>query len=427
MGLGIDIRAAYAGSEEECRERLRQFLAKERSVVPGKSVAVVEYDGVVRASFFFAEEDVYFQFEGGDTLAISAKTNGAGPGYHACLVDIFERLGEDCGLSWDADSVSDDTEYWHNRDFDELQHAMADWLESLSASLVENHMGEDVSGLAICMGTERVPDNDEHYAAHPLGWLERDFFLSISLNGSSQQDCERFFIWWDQENGAEFHLKCAESMMWCDCNWLSPVTEYETRVFTATLLCLESAWDENPSLPYPVREWKEMASLSESGDILDELERRFPGETPPGETIGYLRGNVRCSLGSGWRVTLPGTMHDDIDGEDGTVQVFWDDVHTVRVTRFTVSGDNISARGLLDSLTESAKGAVDLTFDSPKEFLARAVHEPQKEEDGTEYFGSFLFAAVDSGQILYMSVFYDEEEERPWAERLFASCSWQND
>ncbi|SBV90947.1 hypothetical protein KL86DPRO_10113 [uncultured delta proteobacterium] len=427
MGLEITIRASYMGSAEECREKLNAFLEKEPSVVPGKSVSVATFGETVRASFFFAEEDVYFTFKDGNGLTVSAKTNGAGPGYHAYLTGLFERLRESCGLSWGDDAVEDDTGYWHSRDFEELRESMASWLTSLADALVENHMAGTVSGLAICMGTEHVPESDEHYAAHLLGWRERDFFRAIPQRGATEEDCEAFFIWWDEQTTPSFFLKCALCMMWCDCNWLSPVTDREKSLYTATFLCLESAWDDDPSLPFPVREWKEMAALSDSREIMEELERRFPGETAPGEKIGYLRGMVRINLGSGWRVTMPGAMHEELDGDDDTVQVFWDAIHTVRVSRFTVTGDGISAASLLDTVTEDVAEATEFFLENQEGVLARVAHEPQRDDGGTEYFGSFFFAAVDAGRILYISVFYDDEKDRPWAEAIFASCSWQNE
>lgn len=429
MGLGITIRASYPESAEECREKLSAFLEKESSVVPGKSVSIATFDETVRASLFFAEEDVYFTLKDGGILSISAKTSGAGPGYHAYLTGLFERMREACGLSWDDDAVEDDTGYWHSHDFEELRKSMASWLASLADALVENHMGGNVSGLAICMGTEHVPENDEHYAAHLLGWLERDFFRAIQQRGATEEDCEAFFIWWDEQTTPSFFLKCAVCMVWCDCNWLPPVTDREKSLFTATFLCLESAWDDDAMLPFPVREWKEMAALSESHEIMEELERRFPGETPAGETIGYLRGMVRINIGSGWRITMPGTMHDELDGDDDTVQVYWDRTRTVRVSCFTVTGNGngISAESLLDTVTEDVADAKDFSPENPQNILARVAHTPQKDEDGAEYFGSFFFAAVDAGRILYISVFYDDERDKAWAEAMFASCTWQNE
>ncbi len=426
MGLGIHIDASYAGTEEECRGKLRAFLGQLPPVVPGRVVSVLEYNETIRAGMFFAEEDVYFQFTDDGRLAINAKTNGAGPGYHAYLADVFERLRTACALSWNDDDVEDETGYWHGRDFEELQHTMADWLESLAGMLVQHHMNDGSFGLAICMGTERVPDDASRYAAHLLGWRDRDYFRAMFHDGPSPTDCAAFFIWWTRERNAEFYLKCALAMMWCDCNWLPPETDLETRLYTAVFLCLESAWDSNPKLHFPVLEWKEMALLSDSGDIIQELERRFPAEVPRREPIGYLRGNVRHDLGSGWRITLPGAMHEELDGEDGTVLVYWDSLHTIRVSRFTVTGENINARDLLDTITENVEAAVDFSVRDTKDILARIAHEPQAGEDGKDYFGSFFFAAVDAGRVLYISIFYDKEDDRDWAEQVFASCSWQD-
>ena len=118
---------------------------------------------------------------------------------------------------------------------------------------------------------------------------------------------------------------------------------------------------------------------------------------------------------------------EDFEGEDGTVHVLWDDERTIRISRYSVSGDQISAESLLDTITENVLAVSSFSFENQGEILARISHEPQRDDDGTEYFGSFFFAAVDAGRVLYISVFYDEEEGKRWAERMFATCSWQKD
>jgi hypothetical protein len=79
-------------------------------------------------------------------------------------------------LTWDEEDIIDESEYWHHRDFGDLQATMGGWLGSLSVHLVNNLMEDTVSGLALFMDADKVPDSDGHYAAHLLGWRERDFF-----------------------------------------------------------------------------------------------------------------------------------------------------------------------------------------------------------------------------------------------------------
>ncbi|CAK7063337.1 MAG: hypothetical protein DELT_01525 [Desulfovibrio sp.] len=427
MGIGIEIRAAYQGHEDDCRENIRAFFEHEDSVVPGKRIAVIEYGSSMQADLFFAEENVYFMFDADEpAVVISAKTNSAGPGYHAYLVALFTRMKNALSLSWDEEDVYDESEYWHHRDFADLQASMGMWLENLSSHLVENLMDDDVSGLALSMDADKVPDSENHYAAHLLGWRERDFFTHIARRGIMPEQCASYFIWWNEQADAEMFHKCALAMMWCDCNWLPPVTEGEKALFTSVFLCLEKAWDEDPSLPFPSAEWKEMAALSQSADIAAELEKRFPALPDSSFLIGYARGPVRRHVGSGWRFTMPGSMHEEIEGEDGTVLVYWNNDITARISRFTVSGEDIGAVGLLDSLTESAGDAVDFPLRNQEGVLARVNYEPRTDDAGNTYFCSCLFAATDSGKVLYMSVCYDEESTRSEAETIFASLSLQD-
>jgi hypothetical protein len=177
-------------------------------------------------------------------------------------------------------------------------------------------------------------------------------------------------------------------------------------------------------LAFPVAEWKEMAMLSRSTEIVEDLQNRFPGPLPSESKIGYLRGNVRRHPGSGWRVTMPGMMHEDME-EDGTVLVYWNEDLTIRVSRFTVSAEELSAASLLAPLTEGSESAVDFPLPEQKDILAKVCHEPYQRENAGDYYSSHLFAATDSGQVLHMSICYDDKILLAEAETIFASLSWQ--
>lgn len=424
MGLGIYIRASYEGDEDNCRALLRAFFEKEQPPVPGRTVSILEYGSTFRAGLFFAEEDVYCGFEEPGFITIGGRTSGAGPGYHAHLADMLCRMQAACGLSWSPDDVEDESGYWHSRDFGDIQESMAHWLGSLAAHLVENLMDESISGLALSMPTDGVPDNDAHYAAHLLGWRERDFFRILVEQGISEEDCAGFFIWWNKEADGDFYRKCALSMLWCGCNWLPPYTLAEKHDCSSILFCLEKAWDENPRMTYPVREWKEVAALSGSTDIVHELERRFPDEIPESGRIGFRRGNVFREIGDGWRMSMPGAMHEAPDEKDPNIDIYWDADRAIRVSRFTVTGPSASAESLLETLTNKEENAYPLVLRNQGKVLAKICHESLVENDGTEYYGTFFFAAV-TGRALYASAFYNDPKDRAWAESMFASITWQ--
>lgn len=425
MGLGITINAAYEGSEDAFRASFREFMENETSPLPGALTAVHEFGTALRAELFLGE-NLYCSFDDADRVTLSAKTNGTGPGYHAYIVDLLERMKEPCSLSWNDDSVEDESGYWHNRDFGDLQTAMANWLGDLAEYLVEHFPHNDASGLALSMSTDRLPDNGPHYAAHPLGWREQDFFLNAEKNGPAYDECASYFIWWERRPDAGMFRKCALCLMWCECNWLPPVTDIEKALFTTIFLCLEKAWDDDSSLAYPVREWKEMARLSGSKEIMEELNRRFPGDAPETPEIGYLRNKVQRELGNGWRMVMPGALHETVDDEDPTVRIFWNERHTMRLSLYAVGGEDLTAASLLDTLTDGSP-AEDFPMGDDSNVLARILHEPQKDDDGSAYFGSFFFAAVNTGHVLYMSAFYDEESDKNAIESMFATSNWQKE
>ncbi|HEX2336732.1 MAG TPA: hypothetical protein VHI72_09675, partial [Hyphomicrobiaceae bacterium] len=59
-------------------------------------------------------------------VAFDAKTSVAGPGYHAALIDLCDRLRADLGIAWRWDVGGDETGYATDRDLAKLHQAFVD-------------------------------------------------------------------------------------------------------------------------------------------------------------------------------------------------------------------------------------------------------------------------------------------------------------
>ena len=417
MGLGITINAQYNGPEETCRSALMDFFNVETSPVPGQEIQVRETNEGVSVGLFFADEDIFCEFVD-NGLTISVKTSGSGPGYHAYVAGVLHRLRKAGFLDWNDEDVEDETGFWKNNDYAALQEEMAEWLNAISHILAERGAEEEISRWSLGMPADWRPDWDDPRICHKLGWFSPDFFDKIATQSPSREDCKEFFLWWEREPCAEFHLKCALCMMWCDCNWLSPETERETRLYRSMLMCLEKAWEQDHGLKFPTAEWKELAKLNEDDGLSLELSHRFPEGALNATGVGYRRGRIERFI-NGWSISMPGTVHENF--EDNTF-VYWVEDRCVRITSLTVTGDNLSAQRLIDLLTQ---GLPAKDFDLPGETgIKSRITPPERHEndDGTVYYGINFMAAKDDGNGLYMSLYYDgPPENNAWALDICAS------
>lgn len=424
MSLTVSIQGRYTASRDECRALIRGFLENDPHVLPGRKNEIFADENSIQAFLFFSE-DISFAFEN-DAVHCQAVVSVGGPGYYAHLVRLLERMAEHCGLEWDDDSVEDDSGYWHNRDFEALQEAMADWLVELADMLVLNYRESGDAQLSLYMPMIMLPVPSGRFACHPLGWLDLDFFLRLTEERTAASGNERFFIWWDEQKTPAFFLNCAVGMMWCDCNWMSPLTRYETSIFSSVLLCLEYAWDEDRSLPFPIAEWRELAALSGSGEIAAEVDRRFPGTEQLQPGIGYRRGDIIYILSGGWCITMPGGLHAGDESGHESIHIFWDRKKVVRMARVGLDQPDeidVASRDVLDRITHGLDCA-DFAMPSFSPLLVRVQHEDISGDIMPFKHLTTFYCVAHAGEVLLASFYYSDESDRLWAENIAASIYW---
>lgn len=419
MGVELYCSAFCDDREQEILDEVTGFFARLESVIPQPAPVITHYEDGFEVTVFSAADPVIFQFEERQLL-VSAKTSNAGPGYHAYLVNLLKQLEQQTSVTWIPDQIEDETGYWDNGDFVSIQSSMADWLHSMSAMLMESYGADsDAKNLALSMPLDCMPDNAEHFAVYPLGWLEKDFFQEILSTDNLDIYCRRFFIWWNEGLDAEFYLQYGLYLLWNHINWLPPADDEERRHYSNALRCLETAWRMNPQAELPLAEWYEMAALTEDDSLMQTLKNEFAGMESLTPSLGHLRGDMSIIIGGAWSVKIPGKMHSEMDNN---TLVYWDDTLTIRLSHLCVNKDGdipVPAEELLISLTDDYDCAPYELPEHP-EAKSRLLNSIVEEEGSMSYYDTTLFSAVD-GCLIIVSCYYDKDEDKSMAMRVINS------
>ena len=92
MGLGFTMCFPVGNGANTSKEYYEKYFSGLSSVVPEWNTIFSSDDEGFRLKLVPFEENVYGNWEDGQ-LRISARTNSAGPGYHAYLIDVMDKLG----------------------------------------------------------------------------------------------------------------------------------------------------------------------------------------------------------------------------------------------------------------------------------------------------------------------------------------------
>ena len=415
MGLGFTICFPVGQDQNTGRERYEEYFRNIPSIVPNWTTRCLFDEDGFRVKLVPFEEEVYGEWEDG-RLCISAKTNSAGPGYHAYLIDILD------GLRVSPISVEDETGYYEDRDFGHLQDQMAGWLKGVSEQLLEMSEESDYMDFSISLSTDWSPENTGHFASCPLGYFEKDFF---EMARKHEYMAPKFFVWWHREQDARFFRNVLLNMIWCEINWLPPETDTEYEAIAAALACFDKAYASDPGLGYPIDELKELSGLAGTGGSFgivysDMIKKYRPRHGELAELRGYMRGAIRRNV-VGWHLTHDGNMHSSIE-EDGSL-VLWDDRRTIRITILSVQlKEDVPNKSetLLRDVTEKEEGCEPLRLRNPE--IAACIQRSVIEENGETLYMTRMTAALDN-EIMVMSLFSIDEGDREWATKICASVS----
>ncbi|MDR2750543.1 MAG: hypothetical protein LBC41_07780, partial [Clostridiales bacterium] len=223
------LKLAYPAQTEEQKEKYSCFFELE-SIAPGFEPEITYDNDGFRIMLTYYDCELLGQYVDGE-LVIEASTSIGGPGYHACLVDIFDGLGVK------PIRVEDPTGYYEHRDFAKLQDAMDEWLKDVSASVLQLHRNGG-KNIGVSYNPHTTPEESDHFAFCPLGYFEKEFFERAANGERLGKD---FFVWWNKEPDALYCCQVAMNLIWWQVIWIKPVSETEEEVLSSVLTCLEKA------------------------------------------------------------------------------------------------------------------------------------------------------------------------------------------
>jgi hypothetical protein len=335
----------------------------------------------------------------GGRLVVSAETSAVGPGYHVFLCDVLKAMGAELGVTWadpdESEKVGDPTGYFHTGDAGPVEvHMLASLQDSVAQVLRMRRQGE--SGFALSM---RFGHTFEHPGAllTPLGPRDERWLRRVFEDPRIGMDV---FPWWKQGLNARTRLGRALSRLWTEVVWRPPLLEEERHLLRDVARLLEQAWREDPSLPYPWREWQEVLGYLGIGGTLAEEVHHRASTAPGGPPIGYRRGEVQVVLPEGWEIRIPGSLAE-AHLADGT----WVARDHRRSVRFVPLED-----GAEDSLapTTAERRALELEHHGKRVSGRASLHMEPGE--------CRLTALCSSGRRRALCVVsFDDPDEQDWA------------
>jgi hypothetical protein len=351
------------------------------------------------------EENVEFSIDSARVVC-SAKTSGAGPGYHRFVVGLLDRLQEARGLAWEEDEDGgDETDYFRQRDVGALEAAMCQQTRAL-AKLVLEHAAEGSTGFRLNIPLDFAPLRDE-FAVSPLGEWPRSWFEALASADDDQALAlaAEFQPWWDggltADNLKKFGLACC----WMDVPWVQAANEREAADCDLAILCFDRARELDPTIDLP--EW-------EIAELRRVIERTGDDAAPAETGIGFRRTEMVLPLTGGWTVVLPGYFHSEYE-TDGDCQVYYFGDRVLRGSSF--SFNSIPPQKTLEKLSGGEPmRALTLSGDH----LVGQYNAKWNAEEET-FILSALVAKTDG--VCIVTVSYLEEQDEAWALKAASTIS----
>ena len=401
-------------------------------------------------SLFPNAEELVLSIDESGAVELEVTTSPVGAGYHMLCCVFVDALATELDIRWSE--VSDETEFYLNKDAAECRGHFVGWARAIASSLVSDQF-QGHSNLAVCMGIgERF-----HFPAYcitPFGPASRE---DMEARAASDEAAAQWMPWMDPAPDASTLLAAAKSLMWCDVRWreLDPEDAPDAegpphRAMLQALDLLESAYELDEDLDYPWHEWLELIEHSgEDRDIRPTVDARAAATPEPETPIGYRRENVTVPLPFGATIQLPGDLTWMLTDE---AWVAAGGTASVQITPYSLNdgAPDRAATDLLNQAWDDLMSDVEIT-DDPFEWSAdrpdldqvgRGVHmvsEPDdadeapafdidadEDDDDDESGPTFITQGLIAtrGSFLLCTLMYPEETGRDWAEDCLKSIEF---
>jgi hypothetical protein len=297
-------------------------------------------------------EPVYIDFNG-ELLTLSAKTSNVGPGYHAFLVDCLDSLQKALGLVWIWDEEnSDETDYFGQRDFGDLQRTMAEQVRFLFA-VIDNQYGDDFEhGLQISLPMDFSPRLAPGVASTPVGPMDRSKIAEIGKFDQTRAAafCASYLPWWNKGFDGSFFTGLALNAIWIEHRWAKPVDDIERTSIARTRSWIAKA-----------RERGAANSLLDSADreLGNLVNSKSAPVFPAAEGPGYRRLMMTFKLTGNWELQAPGSLIEDSEDDHSTVAL-WNEAVTIR-------GSSLLGKLKAPEKTEVREPEREVSFEAAKD------------------------------------------------------------
>jgi len=345
----------------------------------------------------------------GERVVCSAQTSDAGPGYHAYVVELVERVGERAGLTWrwtDGDGErGDECGFHESRDFAALQREMLGWLRQLCAVLVERGAGP----FQVCMPVEVRPLRATGVCT-PLGPRPAEWATTVATASDDELAAHgaAFFPWWGRALDAAFWHGYGSALAWVDVPWHACDGDGEAAIYGAALAAFDRARALDPRIELPARELAELRRLADPD--------ADPDVAPARDGIGYRRGAMRWRLAGGWWMTGPGYWYESHD-EDGTITRHFAD-RAIHVTSYSASS---TADQLLARARERMAAADPARVVSWRDGELQAIGLVSWDDADRHWL--LQGEVATDGKLCVATFVYHDDADRSWAEEIFRSIT----
>ena len=319
-------------------------------------------------------------------IGVSAgfRSSNGGPGYHAAVIDLLDDLALTLKMSWNwrtsDGGCSDETGYALNRDFEQLQAQMGNFLRLLAQWVVRDGSNKGPLCLPYGLGFDSAG-----YSC-PLGPKDGIWPQIVSEADPNELllEAATFFPWWGRARNSQFWEAMILGSLWQNAVWRAPVSEREEMVIRA----VEHAASRLGALPGQLG-----ANISNA--LLEFRNSVAIDHSPSERGIGYRRRRVYHDIFQNWSIQLPGWLIESSPSEDNSVALFYCGDRSLRVTSFSFTGELGPSSQLPGHPSEwlaAIEGAHDQEVDG---FLFRKSPPERDAEEGC-YLRTALVAKLES-------------------------------
>lgn len=360
---------------------------------------------------------IWFTDESG-SIAVSADTVSAGPGYHLFLCDLLWKLSQKFQIIWDpeTDDGHSNPTFWSG-DAEQTYYEMFSWLASMASS-ASMMSAEGSYYLSMSPSYQFFADAP---LITPMGPRSEAWIAEVAKNPGAGADV---FPWLNAGATPDFLLNKAIAHMWTDVRWCPPMGDGDQALMHMTCGMLTAAYKLDPTLNFPWREWAEMIAFMNMEDEMRTTVFEKAKAAPEREPIGYRRREVRAFMDQGWSALVPGNFSEsaqfDPQSRNHTWQFAGDDM-MIWFTTYPTYGDSAGnimpvadAVLELDELQANIGDFVD--EDTQGKIWRRTFQTPGDDKGRASRFSSIFLVP---GRLALSHVFSDRQSDLALARQFF--------